>query len=168
MWAIAWEEALVQPWRYSNLSSCSGPHSGKIKDMLCVYLAFTSRCKKCMRSNTLSCGLPLLLSFIMCYGYADTSLKTIRVANGSELCKYADSRHLYLLQELLFPHCPQMYARQFSLRSYFLGEMLSRQWLTVILSPFSVRTQTEKVVGIIVLFLMTQTGFHLILVFFLL
>lgn len=36
----------------------------------------------------------------------------------------------------------------------------------MILSPFSVRTQTEKVVGIIVLFLMTQSGFHFVFVFF--
>lgn len=136
MWAIAWEEALVLSWRYSNLSSCSGAHSSKMKETMCVYLAFTPRCKKCMRSNTLSCGLPLLLSFIMCHGYADTSLETIRFANHSKLCKYADSRGLCLLQELFFPHCPQMYTRCFSLRSYFLAEVLSRQWLTVIFSPF--------------------------------
>lgn len=39
----------------------------------------------------LSCGLPLLLNFIMCRGHADTSLKTVGVANRSELCKQADS-----------------------------------------------------------------------------
>lgn len=61
MRAIAWEEGLVPSWRYSDLSSCSGSHSGKMKEMLCVYLAFTLRCKRGMRSNTLSCGLPLLL-----------------------------------------------------------------------------------------------------------
>lgn len=92
------------------------------------------------------------LSFTMYHRYADTSLKTIRVANQSKLCKYADSRGLYVLQELFFPHCPQMYTRRFFLRSHFLGEVLSRQGLSVVLSSFPARTQMERVDGIIILF----------------
>lgn len=90
MWVIAWEETPVLPWRHSDLSGCLGSHSGKMK-MLCVYFAFTPRCKGCTRSNTVSCGLPLLLNFIMCRGHAGTFVKTVRVANRSTLCKQADS-----------------------------------------------------------------------------
>lgn len=75
----------------------------EMREMLCINLAPTPRCKKCMRLNMgFFCGLLLLLSFIMHHGYADTSLKNVTVANWSKLCKHADSRGVYLCKNWFY------------------------------------------------------------------
>lgn len=160
MWVIAWEETPVLSWRQSDLSSCPGSHSGKMKEM-CAYFAFTPRCKRCTRSNILWSAFAAEFHHVpwTCRHFPENrrSCKPERIVQAGRFLG------LHPVQERLFPHRPQMCSCCFCLRSDFLGEVLSRQWLTVILSAFLVRTQMEWVVEIIILFLIIKTGLHFVL-----